>query len=118
MIVCLSISTWRDEDVGATHYYGQLHQSHSDYFDNTAVCHILTAEQAVALNERDGVTGKECAYAAGEPSERFDDEQSVKEAAIILARKKWGEDVEIYVGDPAQVWEDMEKLIWVRPKKA
>jgi len=118
LIVCLTITTWRGL-VGATHFYGRLREYDGEWnAEELRVKHPLTAEQADVMNEKDGTVGKSFAYEAGEPSERFDDEQSVKEAAISAAREKWGEDVEIYVGNPARALEGREKLRWVQPKKA
>lgn len=115
MIVCLTITTWRE--TGGTHFYGRLREYDGEWTEkDLRVKYLLTAEQADAINEQDGITRRSCAYEAGEPSERFDTEQGVKEAAIRMAREKWGEDVEIYLGNPARALENMEKLLWVRPK--
>ena len=113
MKVCLTTTTWRE--TGGTHYYGKLWEYDSDRDLGTVrtvqVHAPLTESQAAVLNALDDMVGKSYSYEVGEPSERFDDIQSMKEAAIRTAREKWGEDVEIYMGNPAKALEDMERLI-------
>jgi len=109
--VCLKITTWRGV-IGATHYYGKLREYDAEWnVEDLRVKHLLTAEQAAFINKQDGMVGKSFAYETGDPSERFDDEESVKEAAIQMAREKWGADVEIYLGNCARMLKDMERLV-------
>ncbi len=109
--VCLKITSFIG-CVGATHYYGKIREYDGDWnAEDLRVKHPLTKAQAAFINKADGSTGKSYAYKAGELTERFDDEESLKEAAILAAREKWGEDVEIYLGIPAKVLEDMERLV-------
>lgn len=113
MKVCLIITTWRGA-IGATHFYGRLCEYDAEWnADNVdlRVMQPLTEVQAGTLNVIDDTVGKSYAYEAGEPTERFDNEETVRKVAIEMAREKWGEDVEIYVGNPARALEDMERLI-------
>lgn len=109
--VCLNITTFRG-CVGATHYYGRLREYNGEWIEeDLRVNHPLTAKQAAFINVTDGMVGKPYAYEEGEMSERFDDEDAVKEAAIAQAREKWGDDVEIYLGRPTRALEDLERLV-------
>ena len=112
MKLFLNITTFRDEDCSATHYYGQMREYGMEGGEIIfRVCYPLTAKQAAYINEKDGSTGKSYAYDEGDPSERFDDTASLKKAAVHMAQEKYGDDVEVYVGSPAQALEDFERLI-------
>jgi len=91
LIVVLRITTWRGQ-IGATHFYGKLQEYDADWDSSeiVAVHEILTSKAAAVLNVKDDTVGKSYAYEAGEPTERFDDEESLRAAAVGAAREKMG----------------------------
>lgn len=110
MKVCLHITSWRETD--GIHFYGRLREHDSEGgTDDLWVKYLLTTKQAAVLNANDGMVGQSYAYAEGEESERFSNEQELKEVAIAMACKEWGKDVELYVSDPTKGLEDMERLV-------
>jgi len=78
-VVYAHVYTWRGMSIGATHWMGKLQARGCD---SVVLTRQMTAEEAEALSEKEGIAGF---YEAGETTERFLSSASVHR----LAERTW-----------------------------
>lgn len=104
--LCLSIRSYIGFHPLARHFYGTLVEY--DDFDapKITVTHVLTGEEAKAINDLDSHD----TYKAGDATERFTTRENLIEHALLAARDAYGDKVRVYLGNRASALENLKLL--------
>lgn len=110
--VCLHVTSFNIVLSYAKHFFGSMFLYDVDFHNKEAyrkrweLRRKITKKEAAKWNKQDD----SYVWEAGDSTNRFNSHASIERAAIKFAKEKWGNNINIYLGDRGYDFQDMDMI--------